>query len=81
VTLSGPPESTTPARRSATNAVADVVRVDLAVDVRLAQPARDQLRVLRAEVEYQDAACAVADWKLYDCTSGRGGPAAALQAA
>ena len=34
--------------------VADVVRMDLAVDVRLAQAARDELRVLRAEIEDQD---------------------------
>ncbi len=34
--------------------VADVVRMNLAVDVRLAQPARDELRVLRAEIENQD---------------------------
>jgi hypothetical protein len=34
--------------------IADVVRMNLAVDVRLAQPARDELRVLRAEIEDQD---------------------------
>jgi hypothetical protein len=34
--------------------VADVVRVDLAVDMRLAHAARDQLRDLGAEVEDQD---------------------------
>ncbi len=41
-------------REAADEIVADVVRMDLAVDVRLAQAARDQLRVLRAEVEDQD---------------------------
>src|SRR6185369_1404156 len=34
--------------------VADVERVDLAVDVRLAQPPGDQLGVLRAEIENED---------------------------
>jgi len=33
--------------------VTDVERMDLAVDVRFAQPARDQLRVLRTEIEDQ----------------------------
>ena len=36
--------------------VAHVVRVNLAVDVRLAQAPRDELRVLRAEIEDQDPA-------------------------
>jgi hypothetical protein len=31
--------------------VADVVRVDLAVDLRFADPAGDELRVLRSEVQ------------------------------
>ncbi len=45
-----------PARRElADEAVGDVVGMKLAVDVLLAHPARDQLRVLRAEVEDQDA--------------------------
>ena len=34
--------------------VGDVVRMDLAVDVRFAHAARDQLRVLRAEIEDED---------------------------
>ncbi len=34
--------------------IVDVERMDLAIDVQLAQPARDQLRVLRAEIENQD---------------------------
>ena len=41
-------------RELADEGVADVVRVDLAEDVRLAHAARDQLRDLRAEVEDQD---------------------------
>ena len=39
-----------------------VVRMDLAVDVRLAHAARDQLRDLRAEVEDQDLVVHVASW-------------------
>ena len=34
--------------------IADVVRMDLAVDVRFSEAARDQLCVLRTEVEDQD---------------------------
>ncbi len=41
-------------REPADERIVDVVRMNLAVHVRLAQPARDQLRVLRAEVENQD---------------------------
>ncbi len=41
-------------RERAHEVVADVERMDLAVDVRLAQAARDELRVLRAEIEDQD---------------------------
>ena len=55
VTLFGPPERMMPfGAKLADEVVADVVGMDLAVDVRLAQPARDQLRVLRAEIEDQD---------------------------
>jgi len=41
-------------RKGAHERVVDVERVDLAIDVRLAQAARDQLRVLRAEIEDQN---------------------------
>ena len=55
VTLFGPPDRMMPfGAKRADEVVADVVRMDLAVDVRLAQAARDELRVLRAEVEDQD---------------------------
>ena len=55
VTLFGPAREDDALRRElAHEVVADVVRMDLAVDVRLAQAARDELRVLRAEVEDQD---------------------------
>ena len=55
VTLLGPAREDDALRRErADEIVVDVERVDLAVDVRLAQAARDQLRVLRAEVEDQD---------------------------
>ena len=37
-----------------TKASATSKRMDLAVDVRLAHAARDELRVLRAEIEDQD---------------------------
>ena len=40
--------------------VADVVGMDLAVDVRLAHASRDQLRNLGTEVEYQDPVVLVA---------------------
>src|SRR5258705_9743398 len=43
-------------RECADEIVADVVRVDLAVDVQLSKPAGDQLRVLRTEVEDQNPA-------------------------
>ena len=45
-------------RELADEPVGDVVGMELAVDVLLADPARDQLRVLRAEVEDQDAVVA-----------------------
>ena len=53
----GPPERMIAAGREArvTNSVADGAGVDLAVDPVLAHAARDQLGVLRAEVEDQDA--------------------------
>ncbi len=35
--------------------VADVVRMDLAIDLGLAHPPRDQLRVLRPEIQDEDA--------------------------
>ena len=55
VTLFGPPDRMMPfGANVADEGVADVERMDLAVDVRLAQAARDELRVLRAEVEDQD---------------------------
>ena len=55
VTLFGPPDRMMPfGAKLAHEVVADVVRMDLAVDVRLAQAARDELRVLRAEIEDQD---------------------------
>ena len=41
-------------RELADERVGDVERMDLAVDVELAHAARDELRVLRAEVEDQD---------------------------
>ncbi len=41
-------------RKFANERVVHVERVDLAIDVQLAQPARDELRVLRAKVENQD---------------------------
>ena len=56
VTLFGPPERMMPRGANARDErVVDVVRMDLAVDVRLAQAPRDELRVLRAEIEDEDA--------------------------
>ena len=56
VTLLGPPDRMMPLGANVPHErVVDVERMDLAVDVRLAQAARDELRVLRAEVEDEDA--------------------------
>ena len=55
VTLSGPPDRTMPrGAEIAHERVVDVVRMDLAVDVVSRNAPRDQLRVLRAEIEDQD---------------------------
>ena len=54
--------------------------MDLAVDVRLAQAARDELRVLRAEIEDQDLgvgggpAAAIADHRQVEPRSGAARP-------
>ena len=53
----GPPESTMPIgaiARELRRSARERVRMDLAVDALLADPARDQLRVLRAEIEDED---------------------------
>src|SRR5688500_1982933 len=42
-------------RERADEVVTDIVGMDLAVDLRFAQPTRDELRDLRSEVEDQDA--------------------------
>ena len=56
VTDSGPPERITPrGAKARTSASRDVPGMNLAVDAQLAHAARDQLGVLRAEVEDQDA--------------------------
>jgi hypothetical protein len=47
-------ENDAPGRELADEGIVDVVGMDLAVDVRLAQAARDELRVLRAEIEDED---------------------------
>ena len=47
------------APNSRTNASGHVGRMDLAVDLRLAHAARDQLRVLRAEIEDEDVLVAM----------------------
>ena len=53
-----------PRRERADERVVHVPGMDLAIDVRLAQAARDQLRHLRAEVEDQDAGVAsVRAWR------------------
>ena len=54
-TLDGPPESTMPCGAKRAHGVQrQTARMDLAVDAALADPARDQLGVLGAEVEDQD---------------------------
>ena len=56
VTDSGPPDRMMPFGANArTVGVAHVPGMDLAIDAAFAHAARDQLRVLRAEVEDQDA--------------------------
>ncbi len=55
-TDSGPPERMMPLGwKATTSASLDVPGMDLAVDAELAHAARDELRVLRAEVEDEDA--------------------------
>ena len=42
-------------REFADESIVDVEWMDLAIDVEFAQPARDELRILRAEVQDQDS--------------------------